>query len=463
MAVDSAISTSKNTAVSGVLNASDANNDVLTFSIVANGSKGVATITNALTGAFTYTPNNNQRGIDTFTFKAREGSLDSNIATVTVTITNNKPTANSTALSTIGTAPVSGAMPAADADGDTLTWSIMTNGTKGTAVITDAATGAFAYTPNVGETGTDTVTFQVTDGFDVSNLATVTITINGTLSINSGRLPRPIPPALGTVVQHSVAASGNDPLTYLWDLGDGSNALGATVLHSYSAPGIYDVTVTVSDTNGKSAKGSLQMTVVSGANPDDDTDGDGVPNGVDDDDDNDGVSDLNEVVDGTNPNNPGSVVKMPFDLLKMGGSVKFSVSGKDACSISGIIPAMNAGFNPQGAAVKIDIGGATKSFTLDAKGRARTTDGSFGLKLKLVTNKATKKKEFLGGAVPFKIKISKGSWMDEWSDEGVNPAQSTVKTPMPMVVDIIFGGRIYTHTANMIYSSKATVGGKFKK
>jgi hypothetical protein len=155
--------------------------------------------------------------------------------------------------------------------------------------------------------------------------------------------------------------------------------------------------------------------------------------------------------------------KTAFDLLKMGGSVKFNAAGKDACSISGILPALKAGFNPQDVAVKIDIGGAIKSFALDAKGRAKTTDGSFGLKLKLVKNKATKKKEFLGGAVPFKIKISKGSWMDEWSDEGVNPEQTAVKTPMPMVVDIAFGGRIYTHPANVIYSSKAGVGGKFKK
>src|SRR5690606_4315918 len=72
--------------ISGVLAASDANGDALTFSIVANGAKGAAVVTDAATGAFTYTPNAGETGTDSFTFKANDGALDSNIATVSVTI-----------------------------------------------------------------------------------------------------------------------------------------------------------------------------------------------------------------------------------------------------------------------------------------------------------------------------------------------------------------------------------------
>ena len=43
-------------------------------------------ITNAATGAFTYTPSANANGTDTFTFRASDASLDSNVATVTITI-----------------------------------------------------------------------------------------------------------------------------------------------------------------------------------------------------------------------------------------------------------------------------------------------------------------------------------------------------------------------------------------
>ena len=44
-------------------------------------------MTNANTGAFTYTPHPNTTGTDTFTFKVNDGTVDSNIASVHVTIT----------------------------------------------------------------------------------------------------------------------------------------------------------------------------------------------------------------------------------------------------------------------------------------------------------------------------------------------------------------------------------------
>ena len=46
----------------------------------------------------------------------------------------------------------SGFLGAADADGDGLTYSILSNGSKGTAAVTNASTGAFTYTPNAGQT-----------------------------------------------------------------------------------------------------------------------------------------------------------------------------------------------------------------------------------------------------------------------------------------------------------------------
>jgi hypothetical protein len=53
--------------------------------IVTNRAKSLATITNAASGAFSYTPKLNATGSDSFTFKVSDGSLDSNVATVTVT------------------------------------------------------------------------------------------------------------------------------------------------------------------------------------------------------------------------------------------------------------------------------------------------------------------------------------------------------------------------------------------
>ncbi len=64
-----------------------------------------------------------------------------------------------------------------DADGDTLTFSIVSQGSKGTAVI-NSSTGACTYTPSSAlVSGGDTFTFKVNDGIDDSNTASVPVTI----------------------------------------------------------------------------------------------------------------------------------------------------------------------------------------------------------------------------------------------------------------------------------------------
>ncbi len=76
--------TSRNTAVSVTLTATDADGDLLTFAIVAQPEHG------SLTGAapnVSYTPATDFVGTDTFTFKANDGKEDSNVATLTVTVT----------------------------------------------------------------------------------------------------------------------------------------------------------------------------------------------------------------------------------------------------------------------------------------------------------------------------------------------------------------------------------------
>lgn len=86
IANDDQITTPADTPFSGVLSATDADNDPLTYQVVANGAQGTAIITDATTGAYTYTPNVGASGTDAFTFLANDGVLDSNVAAVTVTI-----------------------------------------------------------------------------------------------------------------------------------------------------------------------------------------------------------------------------------------------------------------------------------------------------------------------------------------------------------------------------------------
>ena len=98
-----AITTPEDTAVSGALVATDPNGDAITFSLVAQPAHGTVVLTNATTGAFTYTPALNYNGADSFTFSATAGGETSNIATVSVTVTpvNDAPVANDGTLAAI--------------------------------------------------------------------------------------------------------------------------------------------------------------------------------------------------------------------------------------------------------------------------------------------------------------------------------------------------------------------------
>src|SRR6185503_33934 len=170
----------EDTTATGTLNASDIDLNALTYSIVANGTKGTATITNSATGAYSYTPNANANGTDTFTFKVNDGTVESNVATETVTIAavNDAPVASNGTLAATEDTTATGTLNASDIDLNALTYSIVANGTKGTATITNVVTGAYSYAPNANANGTDTFTFKVNDGTVDSNVATVTVTIS---------------------------------------------------------------------------------------------------------------------------------------------------------------------------------------------------------------------------------------------------------------------------------------------
>jgi hypothetical protein len=74
-------------AAAGVLsNDTDADNDPLSAITLTNPAHGTVTLNG--NGSFTYMPAANYMGTDSFTYKANDGYLDSNVATVTFTITS---------------------------------------------------------------------------------------------------------------------------------------------------------------------------------------------------------------------------------------------------------------------------------------------------------------------------------------------------------------------------------------
>ncbi|MBS0933556.1 tandem-95 repeat protein [Providencia sp. JGM172] len=151
--------------------------DPSTLVIKTNGSKGTATIVD---GKLVYTPNTGEVGTDTITYQVfdKNGNV-SNEATVTINI-DAPPVAVDDKATTKESVPVTIDVLANDTDLDKdidpSTLVIKTNGSKGTATIVD---GKLVYTPNAGEVGTDTITYQVFDkNGNVSNEATVTVDID---------------------------------------------------------------------------------------------------------------------------------------------------------------------------------------------------------------------------------------------------------------------------------------------
>jgi len=223
IAENGSLTTVKSTSAIGTLIATDADDDSLVYTIVRDGSKGTAVITDTATGAYTYTPNLGEDGTDTFTFKANDGTTDSNVATVSVQITNNAPVAQDGNLTVNQDTAGNDTLTATDADNDSLVYSIVTNGSRGTAVITDTASGAYTYTPNPGENGADTFTYKANDGTVDSNIATIAITINAAPVAESGCSTTP----QAQTLNGQLMASDSDSNLLMFDLkADGSEGAG---------------------------------------------------------------------------------------------------------------------------------------------------------------------------------------------------------------------------------------------
>ena len=83
VAINQAVTTSKNIAKDITLTASDPNNDPLNYSIVTQPAHGTLTGT---APNLNYNPDTDYVGADSFTFKANDGTTDSNTATVSITV-----------------------------------------------------------------------------------------------------------------------------------------------------------------------------------------------------------------------------------------------------------------------------------------------------------------------------------------------------------------------------------------
>jgi VCBS repeat-containing protein len=163
-----------------LLNDTDPDGDALTAAVEVEPEHG--TLTLAADGSFVYTPDADYNGTDSFTYIANDGALDSQPATVTITIgaASDAPLAVADAASAIEDTVLRVAAPGvlandADADGDTFTAKLQTAPTHGTVAL--SPDGSFVYTPAANYNGTDSFTYVAFDGALNSVPATVAITI----------------------------------------------------------------------------------------------------------------------------------------------------------------------------------------------------------------------------------------------------------------------------------------------
>lgn len=176
-------------AANGVLaNDIDADGDTLTAAVFTPPQFG--TLNLSPNGSFTYTPNANFAGIDTFTYVANDGNSNSLPATVTITMTGSEDAPVAVPDAYIGLTATSLTINAAngvlandlDFDGDTLTAALVSGPANGTLTLNP--NGSFTYTSNAGFAGADAFTYRANDGTLNSLPATVVITVtnggNGT-------------------------------------------------------------------------------------------------------------------------------------------------------------------------------------------------------------------------------------------------------------------------------------------
>ena len=120
---------------------------------------------------------------------------------------NNAPVATDSGVSVLPGNSVSGTLNVSDADGDSLTYSIVTPPTNGSVTIDNTATGDYTYTLN-NSAGADSFTFWANDGLLDSNIATVTVT--GTIA--------------AAPASNLAATAGDQRITLNWDAVPGADS-----------------------------------------------------------------------------------------------------------------------------------------------------------------------------------------------------------------------------------------------
>lgn len=153
------------------LSATDPFNLPLTFSIVNQPANGTITENN---GVFTYAPNSDWYGNDSASYKANNGTYDSNIATILLSVENAVPSAFDVNLTVAMNNESQVLLSATDPKNLSLTYSVFDQPSNGTIIENN---GVFTYTPNLDYVGIDSAKYIANNGTYDSNEANINIEV----------------------------------------------------------------------------------------------------------------------------------------------------------------------------------------------------------------------------------------------------------------------------------------------
>ncbi|RYF78951.1 MAG: tandem-95 repeat protein, partial [Comamonadaceae bacterium] len=293
-------------AVNGTVVGADVDGDTLSYAVATPATNGTVTLDPA-TGAYTYTPNANFSGSDTFTVTISDGQGGTVQVPVSVTVNavNDAPTGTATPAVTNEDQPINGTVVGADVDGDTLSYAVTTPAANGTVAI-DPITGEYTYTPNPNFNGSDTFTVTISDGQGGTVQVPVSVTVNAVNDAPTGTAAPAVTnedqPVNGTVVSADV---DGDALSYAVTAPAANGTVTvdpATGAYTYTPNANFNgsdtFTVTISDGQG----GTVQVPVSVTVNP------------------------VNDAPTGTNPNFNGSDTFTVTISDGQGGTVQVPVS-----------------------------------------------------------------------------------------------------------------------------------------
>jgi VCBS repeat-containing protein len=159
-----------------VTNDTDEDGDAVTATLVSGPASGTLVFNSD--GSFTYTPPLDFCGTDGFTYQLNDGTVDSNVASASITVAcvNDAPVAGDDSNATDEDTPVGGSVSGNDSDADSATLTYGNASDPANGSVTLNGDGTYTYTPDLNFCGTDTFTYDASDG-SLTDTATVTIVV----------------------------------------------------------------------------------------------------------------------------------------------------------------------------------------------------------------------------------------------------------------------------------------------